>query len=97
MDEKEIEILKKRLLNLKDGWADCEENKAFSPDFINKIGKILQYISDHNLPFPTVGPSNTNCLDLFWKDKRGSMLINFEDEWGDIVFTGCLIEKNRKK
>jgi len=96
MSEEKVKIIKKRLLSLKDGWADNKENKPYTLKFIDKIGRVLKFIDENNLPFPIVGPVDGNSIDLFWRNEKRSFLMNFDEEWGDLIFTGCLIERDEK-
>ena len=73
-----FDSVKKRLLELPDGWADEPSFKKFDPDFVEKfiiLAKRLTWLGDFN-----IGPYQNQSVDFFWSDYGlGSLLINIDN------------------
>ena len=77
--------LNKKINKLKllgDGWADYDENKAFSHHFLKDVKinilKIITSLKENQkiIFFPVISPMEINSIDIHWSNNIFQLLVN---------------------
>lgn len=80
------------ILKLQDGWNEHDSIKISEIAYNNAIEFLKLYsnslleLSGFIINAPSISPLDDGSIDLYWKNKTASLLINFHEEYKDIAF-----------